>query len=61
MDIVTDLDYIKEVAVEKDDENWEFRAFLKQYDMPRREIDAIVHRLVDKVTAQIDCTKCANC
>ena len=49
------------MAKERDEENWEFRAFLKQYDMAPKEIDAIVHRITDEVTSQIDCTKCANC
>ena len=50
-----------EMAKERDEENWEFRAFLKQYDMAPKEIDAIVHRITDEVTSQIDCIKCANC
>ncbi|MCP4425196.1 MAG: YkgJ family cysteine cluster protein [Chloroflexi bacterium] len=61
MKIATDLEYIKEIATEKEDENWEFRIFLKQSPVSRPKIDAIVHKLVDEVTAQIDCTKCANC
>ena len=61
MEIVTDLDYIKEKALEVEEENWEFRAFLKQLDMASKEIDAIVQEIADKVTSQIDCTQCANC
>ena len=61
MKIVTDLEYIKEKALEREEENWEFRAFLKELDMTPKEIDAIVHEIVDEVTSQIDCTKCANC
>lgn len=30
MKIVTDLEYIKEKALEREEENWEFRSFLKQ-------------------------------
>lgn len=61
MEIIIDLEYIKEIAKEKDEENWGFRAFLKQLDMAPREIDAVVHRIAEEVVSQIDCTKCANC
>ena len=61
MEIVTDLEHIKERALEREDENWEFRTFLKQLGMASKDIDAIVHKIVDEVTSQIDCTKCANC
>ena len=61
MGIVTDLKYIKEKSLEMEEENWELRAFLKQLDMAPKEIDAIVHGIVNKVTSQIDCTQCANC
>jgi hypothetical protein len=61
MEIITDLDYISELAEKRAEENWEFRSFLKQVDLSRQELDAIVHQIVDEVTEQIDCTKCANC
>ena len=61
MVIETDLKHIEEMAAERADDNWEFRTFLKQMDMATEEIDAIVHQITDEVTAQIDCTKCANC
>ena len=61
MKIVTDLEYIKEKALEREKENWEFRALLKELDMAPKEIDAIVHEINDEVTSQIDCTQCANC
>jgi uncharacterized protein len=61
MAIKVDLEYIKEMGTERERENWEFRTFLKQHTLTSREIDAIVHEIVDEVTSQIDCTKCANC
>ena len=61
MRIETDINRIKEIAKIKNQENWEFRSFLKQLDMEIEEIDSIVHEINDDVTAQIDCTKCANC
>jgi uncharacterized protein len=61
MKIVTSLEYIKEVALKRENENLDFQAFLKQLDMAPKKIDAIVHKILDEVTSQIDCTKCANC
>lgn len=61
MEINTDLEYIKKMASIKEEENWEFRSFLKQLDLSPEELDAIVHKINDEVTSQIDCTKCANC
>lgn len=61
MRMLIDLERIKEMAKEREEENWEFRVLLKQLDMAPKEIDAIVHGIADEVTSQIDCTKCANC
>jgi Fe-S-cluster containining protein len=61
MGITIDLEYIKEMAIEREEVNLEFRAYLKQHDMAPKEIDAIVHGIADRVSSQIDCTKCANC
>lgn len=57
----TDPTKIKKRAKEKEDENWEFRAFLKQIDMYPEEIDAIVHRIYEEIASKIDCKACANC
>ena len=61
MKMITDLTQIKKIAAKKEDENWEYRAYLKSLSMPSEEIDAIVHRILADVTAQIDCTQCGNC
>ena len=61
MRIETNLKRIKKIAAKKEDENWEFRVFLKQLPRSRQEIDAVVHPIVDEVTSQIDCKQCANC
>lgn len=58
MRLETDLESIRQLAEGRDDENWEFRTFLKQSD---EDVDARVHRIFDEVKAQIDCTACANC
>ena len=47
MKIETDLKKIKETAQKKEDENWDFRSFLKGYDIEVEELDSIVHRLFD--------------
>jgi uncharacterized protein len=61
MVIEIDLEYIKKMGAEREDENWEFRAFLKQQDLTRQEIDSIVHEITEGVSSEIDCTKCGNC
>ena len=61
MKIELDLKRIEKLAAARDDENWEFRNFLKGLDMTSAELDAIVQRINDEVSAQIDCTQCANC
>jgi hypothetical protein len=59
--IVTDIAKIEKLSKRKANENWKFRAFLKSTPIPTEKIDAIVHRLNEQVSAQIDCTACANC
>jgi hypothetical protein len=57
----TNLKKIERTSKLKEDENWEFRAFLKGYDIPLEALDSIVHELFDYVSSEIDCTKCGNC
>jgi len=57
--IETDLSRIQELSQEHDDENWEFRSWLKQ-NAPDN-IDGMVKALSQKYFALIDCTECANC
>jgi uncharacterized protein len=59
--IITDILYIKAKAAEREEENVEFRTYLKYQDLSSEKIDAIVHDILADVTAQIDCTKCGNC
>lgn len=61
MKIETDIARIKALAREQEDENWEFRTFLKNYDLEVEEIDAIVHAIHEEVSLQIDCLACGNC
>jgi Fe-S-cluster containining protein len=57
--IETDLARIKRLSQERDDENWEFRSWLKQHAPDG--IDGVVKALSQKYFALIDCTQCANC
>nr|QNO53912.1 hypothetical protein NNHBGCAA_00012 [Methanosarcinales archaeon ANME-1 ERB6] len=57
----TNIGKIKEISEEKAEENWAFRAYLKEYDISPEEIDAIVHRLYKEISSKIDCRACANC
>lgn len=61
MKVETDLNTIKLIGEQKEDENWKFRSYLKGLDLEIEVLDKIVHEINDEVTSQIDCTKCANC
>ena len=55
MKIELDLNIIKRNAKIREDENFEFRSFLKWQDAEK--IDSIVHELYTKVLEHIDCTE----
>jgi Fe-S-cluster containining protein len=57
--IEIDLSKIQRLSQEHDDENWEFRSWLKQHAPD--DIDSLVKILSQKYFALIDCTQCANC
>jgi hypothetical protein len=57
----TDISKIKKLSKRKENENWEFRAFLKESDISSEEIDGIVNELYAGISQKIDCAKCANC
>jgi len=58
-DIELDLAKIERLGKIREEENIEFRLFLKQQDPDK--IDRIVHRLNRIISEQIDCTTCRNC
>lgn len=58
--IETGLVRIKTLAGKREDENYEFRAFLKA-ECPPEMLDAVTHQLYREVSAAIDCLTCANC
>ena len=57
----TNLKEIKRISKEKEIENWEFRNYLKRYDVPIADLDSIVHKIYYRVSSRIDCTMCSNC
>jgi len=59
MELELDLNVIKRLSKEREDENFDFRAFLKGQSSD--EVDEIVHQLHHEIVAQIDCTECGNC
>jgi Fe-S-cluster containining protein len=52
---------LENLAKEKEDENWEFRKFLKFCDMSEDELDQLVFKITDQVSSTIDCTMCGRC
>ena len=55
-------DELKELAKQKEDENWAFRKFLKFYDdLSDEQIDKLVYDTADAVAANIECTSCGQC
>jgi len=61
MDIETDIERIRALSGEKEDENWRFRTYVKGSDLSIAALDRLVWRHLDVVTRQIDCCACANC
>ena len=61
MRIETDIANIEKLSQQRENVNWDFRCFLKRSDLSVAKIDLIVAELYREVSAQIDCTKCANC
>jgi len=60
--LVTDPNEVHHLAEELQDENWAFRAWIRSnYDLDDEQLMSVVHGLAEEVTAQIDCTACANC
>lgn len=55
--MITDLVQIRRLGHQKRNENFRFRAYLKNH----RHSDRRLRRFGEDIEAQIDCTKCANC
>lgn len=61
MNLETHLPTIKRLARIREDENWDFRAYLKELPYSSRKIDEVLHQELQEITGNIDCTQCANC
>jgi uncharacterized protein len=60
--MAVDLVQIRQKAESKEEENYQFRRFLKtKCNLEPDEIDRRVFAATRRVWAGIDCTKCANC
>ena len=60
--LVTDPGEVERLAEEREDENWEFRNWIKlEFGFDDERLMSVVRQLADEITAQIDCTQCANC
>jgi uncharacterized protein len=60
--VPVDLVQIRPLARQKEDENWEFRRFVKfESELDEKETDQQVGETTKRVWADIDCTACANC
>jgi len=57
--LILHLETIRQLAAEKENENENFRFFLKEQD--GEAIDKRVQRLNEWVTEKTDCTSCGNC
>jgi Fe-S-cluster containining protein len=55
--MLTDLVQISRLGAKKRNENFRFRAYLKNH----RHSDRRLRRFAEEIEAQIDCTQCANC
>ena len=53
------IEKIAIIGAQKEEENFDFRAFLKGLDF--EQVDKIVHRIDKPIRNQIDCEKCGNC
>lgn len=60
--VITDLDAIRRITQEQEQENIRYRQFLKyRLKWSDHKLDAVVAEIVREVEAVIDCTQCANC
>ena len=60
MDLTTEN--ISALAEQKEDENWDFRAFLKWgCKLSGNKLDSLVSEITDNISSQVDCTACGRC
>ena len=56
-----DLAGFDRLAAGVEEENWEFRTFLKGGAVPARRVDLLVRRHCEEAVREIDCTACGRC
>ena len=57
-----DIENLEVLAKEKEDENWEFRTYLKWHcRLSDKKLDRLVSEITNDVWANIDCTSCGRC
>ena len=61
MNMEKDIDRIRLLTLEKEDENWRFRVFLKSSDMSIVRMDRMVAAWYDGIKQAIDCRACGYC
>lgn len=59
--LVTNPGELRRLARVRNDENRDFRAYLKELPCSSRKIDAAVKETLQEISSRIDCTRCANC
>jgi len=58
----SDYSNLEKLAKKKEDENWEFRSFLKFHDdLPEEQIDELVFKVADEIGSSIECSSCGRC
>ena len=61
-DPITDLTYIEQTSKANEQENLDFRTFVKgDLDLSDYRLHGIVKQATQEVWAHIDCRTCANC
>lgn len=55
------LDVIKSLAIANEDQNFEFRSFLKMLQISDKKLDSIVKKITSGVMKEINCNECRNC
>ena len=61
MILETDPIIVEKLSSEREEENWNFRTFLKGFDLDIKDLDAMVHQHYEAIAIQIDCSSCSNC
>ena len=62
MRLITDPQEVRQLAEIIEDENWEFRSWIKlEFGFDDERLMSVVHLLAEEITAEIDCTQCAAC